>query len=138
MVTCPRCGSENAAGSNYCYNCGTNLRASGSTGDEPSPAPRSDDPYRPFATSTTEDMRARSETCGSPASATPPSPAELPSDAPRRRRSRWVTIPLFLIAMLLLLCVVGVAFGFTSQGEEAYGEFGTWAVEFATEQAGNP
>ena len=136
MVTCPRCGSENAAGSNYCYNCGTNLRASG--GDSPAPAVQGSDPYRPFATAPTEDTRARSETWGTPPGAPVMVPGQFPVEEPRRRRSRWVTVPLFLIAVLLVLCVAGIAFGFTSQGERAYGDFATWAVEEATNQAGNP
>ncbi|MBA2754567.1 MAG: zinc ribbon domain-containing protein [Chloroflexia bacterium] len=133
MVSCPRCGSENAAGSNYCYNCGTSLRSSGGDGAE-APAPVAD-ASRPFMTSSTEDLRGRSEAWGAaPAASSSAFPTQEDAE-PRRRRSRWVTIPLVLFAILLITCVGLFAFGLTEPGREVFDNVSTWAVEEATQQS---
>ena len=133
MISCPRCGSENAAGSNYCYNCGTSLRSVGSDDGVEGVSTR---PNPTSGPSNREELRGRAEAWGSPPPDSSPVFGSLPpDDEPKRRRSRWVTVPLVLIGILLLLCVGLFAFSLTPPGAEFVENAGTWAAEQATEQA---
>ncbi len=55
----------------------------------------------------------------------------------RRKRSRWLTGCLAIIALLLLLCVGFFVWSLTPTGQEQLSEFATWAAREATEQAGS-
>lgn len=56
-------------------------------------------------------------------------------EAPRRKRSPWLTGCLAAIAVMLLLCVGFFVWGLTPTGERQLSEFGTWAAREVTEQA---
>lgn len=94
MRHCPRCGIANDPRSNFCLNCGLDLR----------PAGTSDNDTRP---------------------------------PERRRRSRWVTVTLAVIAVVLLGCVTFFVWALTPGGQREMGEFATWAANEATRQAGS-
>lgn len=114
MVTCPRCGSENDAGSSFCHYCGMDLRQP-VTGQMGSPDVQ---PTRPdvWDSSATE---------------------SVPRESVRRKRSPWLTGCLAVIAVTLLFCVGFFVWGLTPTGEEQLSEFGTWVARQATEQAGS-
>jgi uncharacterized membrane protein YvbJ len=114
VVICPRCGSENDAGSNFCHHCEVDLRQ----------AP-------PGRTDSTNLQPTQRDFWDS--SATEAEHAE----APRRKRSPWITGCLAAIAVMLLLCVGFFVWGLTPTGEQQLSELGTWAARQATEQAGS-
>ncbi len=55
--------------------------------------------------------------------------------ASRRRRSRWLVIPLGILAVCLVLCIGLFAFGLTPTGEDFFGDLGTQVSERATAEA---
>lgn len=114
MVICPRCGSENDTGSNFCHYCGTDLRGARSEG---------------INDTQQESIPSRDE-WNRPGMETPRVEPE------KRRRSPRLVGCLTFIAVLLLLCVAFFVWGLTPTGQEQFRELGTWAAREATKQAG--
>jgi hypothetical protein len=54
---------------------------------------------------------------------------------PRRRRSKWLVIPLGIVGLCLLLCLGLFVFSLTPAGQDAAEGVGTWAAETSTEAA---
>lgn len=164
MIVCPSCGTENAAGSNFCSNCGTKLNvappteALSPTGDDGSDSASPTDGTIDDAPPANEAQAIPSERPASslppqrpmppPVSLPPRDHSGLPATAPEwrmssagplpepRGRRRWLWITLGILGACLLVCIVAVTLASTVFSDEVESFLAT-AEARATEQQGS-